>query len=179
MRAPFQLGDHMSITTFTYRLSSYLSAAFLAGIGVLILAQIIARLIGTQIPSADDFAAWSMAAAVFLALPQTFLSGGHIRVTLLFSAVPEPLRKLMDVFATLVAVLALAWGSWYAVEYTYESYAYHDVSQGIIAVPLWIPQLSMVLGLVLMTLALIERLISLLRGKDIMTPSGEDLVGQE
>ncbi|MBT8153425.1 TRAP transporter small permease [Epibacterium ulvae] len=169
----------MSITTFFYKLSGYLSAAFLAGIGVLILAQIIARLLGSQIPSADDFAAWSMAAAVFLALPQTFLSGGHIRVTLLFSSVPDGLRKLMDICATLVAIATLSWSTWYGAEYAYESYVYHDVSQGIIAVPLWIPQISMVVGLLLMTLALTERLISMLRGNDIMATSDEDFVGQE
>lgn len=169
----------MSITTFIYKLSSYLSAAFLAGVGVIILAQIVARLLGTHIPSADDFAAWSMAAAVFLALPQTFLSGGHIRVTLLFGAAPDRLRQFMDLLATLISIAALSWSTWYGAEYAYESYIYHDVSQGIIAVPLWIPQISMVLGLLLMTLALTERFISLLRGKDIMTPSDEDLVGQE
>ncbi len=179
MRTLFAFGGHMSITTFIYKLSGYFSAAFLAGIGVLILAQIVARLLGTQIPSADDFAAWSMAAAVFLALPQTFLSGGHIRVTLLFGSVPDRLRRLMDVFATVVAIATLSWSTWYGAEYAYESYVYHDVSQGIIAVPLWIPQISMVLGLLLMTVALTERLFSVLCGKDIMINPDEDLVGQE
>lgn len=169
----------MAITQFIYKLSGYLSAVFLAGIGAIILAQIVARMFSTQIPSADDFAAWSMAAAVFLALPQTFLTGGHIRVTLLFGAVPDGLRKLMDVVATLIAIAVMAWAAWYVAEYTYESYTYDDVSQGIIAVPLWIPQLSMVLGMGLMVLALTERLISLARGHDIMKPSDEDLVGQE
>lgn len=158
----------MVMTQRIYKLSGILSAAFLAGIGVLILAQIAARSFGSQIPSADDFAAWSMAASVFLALPSTFLSGGHIRVTLLFGSVKPQFQKAMDVFSTLVAISLMAWCTWYVAEYVYESYTYHDVSQGIIAVPLWIPQTAMVIGMALMLIAFVERLISLLRGNDIM-----------
>lgn len=168
----------MVMTQKIYKLSGFLSAAFLAGIGVLILAQVAARLFGSQIPSADDFAAWSMAASVFLALPSTFLSGGHIRVTLLFGAVSPNVQKGMDLISTIIAIALLAWGTWYVSEYVYESYAYHDVSQGIIAVPLWIPQAAMMLGIGLMLIALVERLISLVQGNDIMQ-AAEDAAHSE
>ena len=147
-----------------YRLSAVLSAMFLAGIGLLILAQIVTRLAGSQIPSADDFAAWSMAASVFLALPATFMANGHIRVTIIFNAFGPVVKRVLDVISTVIAVAVLAWGTWYVGEYVYESYIYHDVSQGIVAVPLWIPQCAMLVGVLLMTVALIEHLITLITG---------------
>ena len=160
----------MALTKRLYQFSGGLAAIFLAGIGLLIIAQIVARLVGTQIPSADDFAAWSMAAAVFLALPSTFLNGGHIRVTLIFSAVSDPVRHVLDILSTLFTLGLMVWATWFVAEHVYESYKYHEVSQGIIAVPLWIPQLSMLFGMALMLLAMFERFIALLRGTDIIEP---------
>lgn len=161
----------MTLTRKLYSISGHLSAVFLAGIGVLILAQVGARFMGSQIPSADDFAAWCMAASVFLALPSTFLRGDHIRVTLLFGSVSPKLRFVMDVLSTVIAIVLLGWGVWYVGEYVYESYVYHDVSQGIIAVPLWIPQCAMLVGMSLMLMAFIERLVSLFYGDDILEVS--------
>jgi len=169
----------MPFTRKLYQLSGILSAIFLAGIGILIISQIIARLLGTQIPSANDFASWAMAGAVFLALPSTFLKGGHIRVTLALTAFGKKAEKVMDVISTLVAIAVLAWGTWFIGEYVYESYTYHDVSQGIIAVPLWIPQTAMLIGMILMLTALIERLYSLICGDDILESASEDLMELE
>lgn len=157
----------MTLLHSLYRLSGALSACFLAGIAVLILAQIVARLAGTQIPSADDFAAWSMAGAVFLALPATFTADEHIRVTILFRAFGPAMERVLDGVSTVIAIGILSWGTYYIGEYVYESYIYHDVSQGIIAVPLWIPQLAMVFGMLLMTLAMIEHFYLLITGGNI------------
>lgn len=71
--------------------SGAVAALFLALIGAIVAAQIASRLIGMQIPAADDFAAWSMAASVFLALPYAMLRGDHIRVPLLLQFLPRPL----------------------------------------------------------------------------------------
>ena len=64
------------------RASGAAAAASLAAIAVIIAAQIVARLMGQQIPAADDFAGWAMAASAFLALPYALRHGDHIRVTL-------------------------------------------------------------------------------------------------
>ena len=157
----------MKFTQTLYRISAVFSAMFLAGIRLLILAQIVARLMGSQIPSADDFAAWLMAGSVFLALPATFTANGHIRVTILFKAFGPKFARVLDVISTVIAIEALAWGTWFVGEYVYESYIYHDVSQGIVAVPLWIPQCAMFIGILLMTVALIEHLITLLKDGEI------------
>ncbi|RVU84612.1 TRAP transporter small permease [Leucothrix sargassi] len=169
----------MKLTQKLFRLSATLSAIFLAGIGILIIAQIIARIMGTQIPSADDFAAWSMAASVFLALPATFMANGHIRVTIIFKAFGDKVTRVLDLISTVFAIGILAWGTWFIGEYVYESYIYDDLSQGIIAVPLWIPQCAMLVGVFLMTLALLEHLYMLVTGQDTfpdeaLIPSEED-----
>lgn len=145
--------------------SGALAATCLAGIAALIAAQIVARLFGYQIPAADDFAAWSLAGSIFLALPYAMLRGDHIRVTLLMQFLPERAKRPYEVCATLIALGLSAWCAWHAVFFVYESYAYNEISQGMLRVPLWIPQLSMPIGLILITLVLAAHLVDALRGK--------------
>ena len=51
--------------------------------------------------------------------------------------------------------------------YVRESWVFGDVSQGLLAVPLWIPQLSMAVGMVLLAVALVERLLRRLTGRPV------------
>jgi hypothetical protein len=52
---------------------------------------------------------------------------------------------------------------------------YNDVSPGIVAVPIWIPQMSMPLGLIVFTIALADTIIAIiLRDKLAFLSSEED-----
>ncbi len=45
-----------------------------------------------------------------------------------------------------------------------DSYRFNDVSPGIVPVPIWSPQTTMALGLVILVLALADEFVTLLRG---------------
>jgi TRAP-type C4-dicarboxylate transport system permease small subunit len=47
-----------------------------------------------------------------------------------------------------------------------DSHAFGDVSTGMITIPLWVPQLTMALGAILLEIALIEELVSVVRGRE-------------
>src|SRR5690625_1240312 len=143
------------------------AALFLCLIGVSIAAQIGSRLMGMQITAADDFAAWSMAASVFLALPYAMLHGDHIRVVLLLQALPDRWHKPYELVATAIAVGITAWGTWYVTVFTYESFMFNELAQGMVRMPLWIPQVTMPIGLGLFTLMLIRRLIRCIRNEEL------------
>lgn len=135
------------------------AAVALAAIALVIAAQIVARLMGQQIPAADDFAAWSMAASAFLALPYALRHGDHIRVTLIAQLLPERWQRRLDILATAFGVALACWGAWYAASFVIDSWRYGDLAQGMLRVPLWIPQLSMGLGMTLLALGMVERLL--------------------
>jgi len=151
----------MAFSSLIYKTCGALAAAMLCGIAALILTQIFLRAIGHQIPSADDFAAWALCASIFLALPSTLMSGGHIRVTSLRNLIKGPFGRVMDITASLIALVMLAWGSVALASFVWGSYRYNDVSHGLVAVPLWIPQITMVIGSALFSLAFAERVIRL------------------
>ena len=154
----------MVLTRHLFTFCGALAALSLVGIAVLILAQIVLRMMGSQIPSADDFAAWGLSASIFLALPTALTHGDHIRVTSLRQLLPAGIGHAADIIAAGFATLMMAWVAWAIFGYVHESWAYDDVSQGIVAVPLWIPQSAMAFGAILFAVAFAERTLRLILG---------------
>ena len=58
----------------------------------------------------------------------------------------------------------IAFFAWYAVLMTYDSWQFHDRAQGVLPVPLWIPQLGYAGGLVILLIAFVDELIHVLGG---------------
>jgi TRAP-type C4-dicarboxylate transport system permease small subunit len=156
-----------------YRLSGLLSAAALVLICVLIMAQVIARNLGSTVRDAEEFAAWAMAAAGFLGLPYALHCGSHIRVQVILRYIPRSLHHPLEVLVSIIGVLLAAYLAWYCTAFVIESYQFHEVSQGLIAVPLWLPQLPMALGTILLLVAFGERLVRVLRHENFEIGDGE------
>ncbi|MCB1716042.1 MAG: TRAP transporter small permease [Candidatus Competibacteraceae bacterium] len=147
-----------------------LAALFLVAIALLVLLSIIARLMSWQLSGLSNYAGYCMAAASFLALAYTFGQGGHIRVTLLINRLQGRRRQLAEIWCLGVGFFMAAYFAYYSVKMVQVSHLIHDVSQGPDASPLWIPQLSMALGTTVLAIALLDRLIAVLRGAPVDPP---------
>jgi TRAP-type C4-dicarboxylate transport system permease small subunit len=147
-----------------YRFSGYLAAFFLFAIFLLMLGLSLGREVNLNIPAGDDFAAWCMAALAFLSLAYTFRSGEIIRVGLIIDRLPAGARRIVELICLVAGSALTGFFAWYAVMMTYDSYRFNDMSQGVIAVPLWIPQLGYSVGLVILTIAFVDELVHVLRG---------------
>lgn len=155
----------------------YLAAGALSAICILticalvtmqVIFNLITKLFGTQfaytIPSYADFAGFLLAAASFLALAYTLKHEGHIRVTLFRDFLKGPLGHAVEVVTLGLAAVAAAFMTYAMIGHLQESISYGDVSTGIIPVPLWLPQSTLVLGLALFTLALVDDLVCTILG---------------
>ena len=154
--------------------SGWLAAAFIAMIFLLVLSQVtlnaIDRIsglltgtaIGLTIPSYADFTGFFLAAASFLALAFTLRQGEHIRVTLFLSHFNDRVRRWFEVWCLTLSSALTLYFSWYSLLLVHESYSYHDLSSGMVAVPLWIPQLAMFVGLLVLAIALLDSLFTVL-----------------
>ena len=163
-----------------YLASGWLGAFFIAAICTLVVAQVCLNLIdrisgmltgtaiGLTIPSYADFTGFFLAAASFLALAHTIRQGAHIRVTLFISHLPAGVARLIEYWCVATAAAIAVYFSYYTAILVWESYQFHDLSSGMIAVPLWIPQTAMFTGLAILSIALIDEFIGLVRGN---TPS--------
>lgn len=144
-----------------YAITAALAAASLILIAVLILLQVMLRLLGTQIKSADDIAGYALVATTLLGLAHTYRHNAHIRVGLLVERFPlgTKVRGMIEKGVTLFAALLVGWAAWVSTRFVYQSYSYHDVSQGLLAIPLWIPQSLMAFGFIVFFIALVDDLI--------------------
>ncbi len=144
-----------------YDAAGVLAAVAMVAILVTIITQILARTLGFKFPGGTDYAGYFMAAASFFALAHTFRRGGHIRVELLLQRLAPAKRRRIELAAHAIGA-ALAWYfAFFAIRGVHISWILGDVSQGQDATPLWIPQLSMALGVLLLAIAVSHRLIEL------------------
>jgi TRAP-type C4-dicarboxylate transport system permease small subunit len=147
-----------------YLWSGYLAAAFLVAVFLIMLGLSAGRPLGVDLPAADDFASWCMAATAFLGLAHTFRSGEIIRVGLLIDNFGGRTRQIIEIVCLLIGSATTLYFAWYAVQMTIFSWRFNDLSQGVIAVPLWIPQLGFCGGLVVLAIAFVDELVHVLAG---------------
>ena len=141
-----------------YRTSGRLAGFFLVAIAVLSLAQIGGRLLGFAAHSFDEFAGYCMAASSFLGLAYALRAGEHIRMTLLLHRTRGIARQGLEVACLAAGVFLAGFFTWHACDMLWFSFITHDVSQGLVPVPLWIPQTGMALGLAILLVALLDDL---------------------
>ena len=154
-----------------YRWAGYLAAVFLVMILALVSLQMLARWSGQIFAGAPDFTGYCMAAASFFAMPYALNKGNHIRVSLLLGALGRH-RFWAELWCWAVASALTVLFAWYAVKLTRESHLFNDISQGQDAWPIWIPQVSMAAGTILLAVCAIDNLVTLLvRGRDNIRPS--------
>ncbi|KKD61222.1 C4-dicarboxylate ABC transporter permease [Grimontia sp. AD028] len=159
-----------------YLLSGGLSGFFIVLIMLIILAQIIGRMMGFIVPSAEDFSGYALAASTFFGLAYTFREGGHIRVNLAIQRLPESLQRPLETLVLTLAFLLLCFCSYYCTYMVWESYDFEEVTHGYIPIPLWIPQVPLAIGMIAFNLAVLDSLIDNIRG---ITPHYKQLEGED
>ena len=127
----------------------------------------------------DAYAGYFLAGGSFFALAHTLRRGDHIRVTLIISRFHGPARVAIELFCLAVATFLTGYFAWYAGKLAYGSWAYNDVSQNIDATPLWIPQLSMALGMIALFLAFAEEFAYVLRHRHLPAQQNPELTRTE
>ncbi|GKS86540.1 TRAP transporter small permease [Acidovorax sp. SUPP1855] len=141
-----------------------LGATFVALICVLMIAQSVLREVGVRTGALNDVVAWFCAAAAFFAMAHAFKHGDFVRVTLLLEKLSPPRRRQFEIVSLAIGSVAVAYLAWSACLFTYESWEFNDVAQGLLPLPMWIPQMSFALGSVQLFVAVVDEFIIVLRG---------------
>ena len=176
-----------------YLASGIISACFMVGLLLLIVAQMIARWTSIALPGTTEFAGYAMAATSFFALYHALTRGAHIRVSIILNA-SEFLKRWLDVFAVFGAAVIATYFARYAIKANIFSEMLNDRTQGqdqipewtvtllslpsrglsewgdamasssskLVYTPIWIPQLTMSIGTVLLAIALWDSLYRML-----------------
>lgn len=139
-----------------YLFSGASSGLCIVLICVLILARVVGRWMGIVIPSSDDFAGFLLAASCFFGLAYTFKHGGHIRVSLFISRLTTKKAMFFDRLVLSFATLLTAYLAYELCYMVWETWDFDEVSSGYIAIPLWIVQLPLAVGMLMLAVAVLD-----------------------
>ena len=152
-----------------------LAAVFMVALLAMVLTSILGREIGFHLRGTDAYAGYFMAASGFLALAHTLKRGEHIRVTLLTGRLRGKARQRLELWALGLACLLSLLLAFYSVRLCWHSRLFNDISTSNDATPLWIPQLSMAVGAVILFIALVDEWVLEFRGKREQAGSDQPL----
>lgn len=153
---------HKIVAGFDRLLAVLAGIAMVAAFGSVSLG-IVARWAGWDIGGLDAYAGFSIAAALFLALPQTLRRQEHIRVTVLLDRLSQRARSALEWWCLAAGFALACYLAFYAVRLVLISREMNDVSQSPDATPLWIPQIAMALGCIGFALSFADAIVSRLR----------------
>ena len=157
-----------------YKAALWASALCLVTIALMVGAQLAGRLLDgalalLHLPRTDfvilslaEISGYLLASASFLALAGTLKAGAHIRVTMVLGVLGERARRLLETWAFALTTGVAGYMTWQIASFAFVSYQYGDVSAGVLPVPLWIPQSAMALGASILTIALVDELVTVI-----------------
>lgn len=143
---------------------------------VMVLLGVLGRQLNFYVPGTDAYAGYLMAGAGFLAMAPAFKRADHIRVSVIMERLSVKNQRYFHYFSFIVGLIISIFIALYALEQVYKSWQYHDLSTGSDATPIFIPQLSMAIGFILLVVAMIDEFILFYNGKN---PLGGDLMNHE
>lgn len=144
--------------------AAVLAALSVLAIFLLMIGASLGRELGWRVGGANDIVSWLCATAAFLAMAHAFKHGDFVRVTLLLEKLGLRTRRAFEITSLAVAALAIGYLAFWASRFTLESWRFNDMAGGMVVLPIWIPQLSFVVGSALFFIAVIDELVIVLRG---------------
>ena len=150
-----------------YDAAGYLAAFFMVGILLMVLASVVGRMVGFNLRGSDAYAGYCMAAASFLALAHTLKRGEHIRVNLLLDRFDGRLRRPLELWSHAAGTFFCAALAWFSVRLAWQSHVFNDISQGNDATPMWIPQIAMAAGAIVLLIAMVDDLVAVVRRREL------------
>ena len=144
--------------------AAWLAALAMVGLLLMVLLSIVSRQAGFHVPGTDAYAGYLMAGSGFLALAHTLKRGEHIRVTLLLHHLSGRARRALELWALGAGTLLALLFAWYSVRLAWQSHLFNDISTSNDATPLWLPQLGMAIGALVMALACLDEWVLEWRG---------------
>ncbi|MEN3291478.1 MAG: hypothetical protein V7642_731 [Burkholderiales bacterium] len=166
------------LLTRLHRAAAIISGVLLVLVAVLTLVQITTRLVGLPAHSWDEVATFCMAGSTFTGLAYAWRNGAHIRMELIVERLRGGARRVAESIALSVMLAITVYMAWHTADMTIVSWQTNDVSQGLLPIPLWIPQSSMALGCVVLMLAVAESLFDVLTNAELRSSSNDDVLAR-
>lgn len=141
-----------------YDLGGYIAGAAVLAIFLVMIGSTVLRTFGHATGGTDDIIAWLAATAALLGLAHTFRHGDMVRMTLVLDRLPPRPRWCLEVVVLTIASIACLYLAYWVTVSVHQTWVLEDMANGLIVIPLWIPQLTLVFGAVLLAVAMLDEL---------------------
>jgi len=137
---------------------------FLLAMIILIGAEAIARnVFGTSLQVTDEVGGYLLVALTFLSMPVAEAQGAFHRVEFVQARLRLRARLICQIAFELISLVASAIVTWQLTRLTINSLYAEDVAATPLQTPLWLPQISMAIGMLILCFALVRTMIAKLR----------------
>lgn len=144
--------------------SEGLCALFLIAMIILIGAEAIARnVFATSLQITDEIGGYLLVAMTFLSMSVAEAHGAFHRVELVQARLGQSARLVSQIVFDLMSLGASALITWQLTRLVMNSWRSEDVAPTPLQTPLWMPQTTMAIGMVLLCLALIRTILTKVR----------------
>lgn len=162
----------VKVSHWLSKMGAYLSSAMLVYMVFHILLEIILRsFFAKSTYVLDEFVAYSTAGITFLSLAHSMNTNTLIRVGILLNRLSGLPRRMFEIFSLVTTIIIMTYFSYYFWLKTF----WRDIKRGCVSesiaeVPLWIPELIVLIGLVIFLLQLIVTCVSVCFDKEPANP---------
>jgi TRAP-type C4-dicarboxylate transport system permease small subunit len=146
------------------KVSEALCALFLIAMIVLIGSETIARnVFSTSLQITDEIGGYLLVATTFLSMSVAEAHGAFHRVELVQARLGNSARIMSQIVFDLMSLVASAFITWQLTRLVMNSWRSEDVAPTPLQTPLWLPQTTMAIGMLLLCFALVRTIVAKLR----------------
>lgn len=149
-----------------YLVAGWLAGLSLIGIGVLMMLMSVGREFSINVRGGDEISAWLCASCAYLGLAHTFKTGDLVRVGMLVERFKGRRRQLAEIAVLLISTVIAGYFAWYCIDLIHDSWRFRERTQGVISIPIWIPQLGLTAGAVIFFIAVVDELVRVVTGNE-------------
>ena len=139
----------------------------LLSVGVICQMVFVRAVLGQSSIWQTEFVTFALIAATFLGAPYVLLTRGHVNVDVLPLMVRQPARRKLHFVGSVLALAFCGLFLWASVPWWYETWTLGQTTSSIWRARLWIPYLSVPVGLALLCLQYIAEITSVLAGREM------------
>jgi len=159
------------------RLSSLLAGLILIGITGFTLWEIARRAIfGTSSNVLVEFVGYGLAAMTFLGASQPRRPGDLGRFNSPLHSTPPRLRRALDGFCLACGLAVVGFAGWFVLQDMHRSFARGYETDSVVPLPLWLPPLGLLIGMVVFSLDGSVLLLLVLAGRCRLADESADAV---
>ncbi|MGE5147541.1 MAG: TRAP transporter small permease [Candidatus Eiseniibacteriota bacterium] len=136
-------------------------------VGVVCHMVFVRAVLGWSVIWQTEFVTFSLIAATFIGAPYVLLTRGHVNVELLPLFLGHRARLVIAFLASAAALLFCLAVLWNSLGWWWEAYSKHWTTDSMWRLSLWIPYLSMPVGMTVMSLQYVADIYCLATGRDL------------